>query len=272
MPIDTVTSNNINSTEAVHQGLPHQSKFYKKNTNQFVGAIPRICKVFSYNLLRIYLTVRTIDRVPDQEDSFKISREVKEEMLKLKDFYSTAVDTPKNVMPWIKNGKTKSIIHPIMQYCMFKCMHEKCVFSCNDEELLRKHLEDHILLLDLMDTEEKLTNEMRRFHSKFRECCYCHMKMYTNEDLIKHIQHDHSQSIYQCQHCFYRCHEFDCIVMHNKTYHSNTNNIRLHIHLNDCLQYPITEQYHEEIYDTYLDRMPRIECVAGIQFFINFTN
>lgn len=154
-------------------------------------------------------------------------------------------------------------MEPIMQYCLYKCMHPKCVFGTNDAMAMHEHMNEHITLMSFIQSKDTLSNEKRQYHSKFRECCYCHMKLGTNKELIEHVQRIHSWSIYQCSHCFYRTIERDNIVTHYRSHHPGTSTVRLCSHLGDKLAFQLTNQYQEEIETLHFPNMPQLKCAAG---------
>lgn len=185
-----------------------------------------------------------------------------ETLLKIAPFFGKDSTPMLSIMPWVTNGRDKIMNAPIMLYCLYKCMHQKCIFSTNDAEAMMEHMKQHILLIDAIKTRGKLTNQLRQFHSKFRECCYCANKLHSNVGLIDHVQQAHGASVFQCYHCFYRTIERDNMVQHYSTYHPSTTAVRIssHIAQADINAVLPVNQYYDEIRND----VPTKDCAASM--------
>lgn len=142
-------------------------------------------------------------------------------MLKIAEMYEQMDEFTIAARPWIDTDTTKKpIINYMTQFALYKCMHPKCVFATNRVNFWKSHMHRHIDMNDILIKSKTIlsnSDEMKQF----RECCYCKQSSKRNYDYVRHIEEEHSRSIFQCMHCFYRTNEIDNIVFHYNEYHSN---------------------------------------------------
>lgn len=152
--------------------------------------------------------------------SVKIDPELAEKLLEINENNRQLAEFTTLVRPWIGDNAKKPSINLLTQFALYKCMHEKCIFSTNSEELWKDHMEIHIKMIDsLTKDKNRLQKSDRNELKKFRKCCYCERECKGNYDVTHHMSEEHRKSIFQCAYCFYRCVEMDSIIIHNETYH-----------------------------------------------------
>lgn len=158
---------------------------------------------------------------PVEENSInelKQDPEEMEELLKIAEIYQNKSNNLKSVQPWI-NCARKPAIHLISQFALFKCMHGQCTFSTDTEGKWIEHMNKHVQMIDSLTKHKTLSKTMRDEMKKFRECCYCGCESKSNFEVKRHMKEQHSRSIFQCAHCFYRSTETDSMVIHYEEYH-----------------------------------------------------
>lgn len=171
----------------------------------------------------------TGSKVPPMVDRFKFDENEEEMLVGVCDHYRTKKDQDFKVRPWIDgDNASKLSMSFITQFALFKCMHENCIFSTNNENDWIQHIDDHIKFIDVLAKRYGLTNDDLRNHQiRFRECAYCPAKKESNDGITWHIAEEHDRSIFQCAYCFYRTIEIDCIALHCDVFHAKDSQIIL---------------------------------------------
>lgn len=137
-------------------------------------------------------------------------------------FQATVKSNNYKVRPWIaEDYATKSQLHLVTQFGLYKCMHNDCLFSTDNEEKWKIHMEQHLKLMDVLKDNDRLSNKIRCEHIKFRECPYCIADLPSNFAVIDHIEEEHRRSIFQCKYCFYRTIEMDNMILHHQSFHDD---------------------------------------------------
>lgn len=109
-----------------------------------------------------------------------------------------------NIKPWIPNdASTKPDLQLDHLLALFKCLQPSCSFSTDDAMDMVEHVTIH-----------SLENKKCKIN-----CSYCCSEFQSGKDLVKHILHDHSASVFQCASCFYRSPELTNVISHNEQFH-----------------------------------------------------
>lgn len=173
------------------------------------------------------------------------------------------------VRPWIFGDyATKSRIHLVTQFGLYKCMLNDCLFATDHEEKWKTHMEQHLKLIDVLKDNNRLTNEIRSEYIKFRECPYCIADLPSNFAVIDHIEEEHRRSIFQCKYCFYRTNEMDNIILHHQSFHDDEKSDILVIDDNRNREY---EDKDKEILEQGCDQyVKKFKCGKKIDVFLLF--
>lgn len=186
----------------------------------------------------------------------KLEQGMKEKLLAVADFYTDINETFEELK-----------CNNAMLFALYKCMHPKCMdtFSTNDADKMLKHLDSHLKLIDVLDSERKLNKQTRSLQNKCRECCYCGLKLHKNSEVIRHIQEEHANSVFQCKYCFYRAAEIDSLVIHHKKLHpGKPEEILLCIDpMEPLLLDDESKQFMKTSWSNFLEH---IQCRQGIHF------
>lgn len=158
-----------------------------------------------------------------------LSNPIKLELNEVRELFSVADHYKKfddlngyHVRPWIDDDHAKKpMMSIITQFALFKCMHDKCIFSTDSEEQWSAHIIDHLKLIDTLQVKNMLTNEIRMEQNKYRECPYCIINRHKDHQITAHIETEHRRSIFQCVFCYYRTIEIENIVSHHNEFHAN---------------------------------------------------
>lgn len=192
--------------------------------------------------------------------SVKCDPEEAEKLLKIAASYAQMDEYTTIVRPWIFGDYArKPSINLHTQFALYKCMHGKCIFSTDSKELWVDHMQVHIKMIDSFTVKHhRFTKADRNEQKKFRECCYCVRESKTNHEVIRHMEEEHRRCIFQCAHCFYRCIEMDCILIHYETYHPNQSKEILL-----CGDKRDFEQKDEELLEESYQYVKKIKCGQG---------
>lgn len=133
-----------------------------------------------------------------------------------------------DVRPYILGDYAKKrSINTMMQYALYKCMYDWCMYATNSETDWQAHMDRHLQLMDVITKKKLLTNEYRSQLIKFRECCYCGSeaqdKKHSAHQVCHHMEMQHSRNTLQCAFCFYRTVETDNMVSHMEVHHPKAN-------------------------------------------------
>lgn len=152
----------------------------------------------------------------------KMDRNEEQNFLDMADHYKQVSLYDYHVRPWIDaDYANKAIRSIITQFALFKCMHDKCNFATNSDELWSLHMVEHLKLIDILQKNKMLTNEIRSEQNKFRECPYCIIDRHRDYHVTAHIETEHRRSIFQCSFCYYRSIEIENIFLHYNEFHAN---------------------------------------------------
>lgn len=163
---------------------------------------------------------RPIKEEPSTADDFSqpsksLAREVE---------FSVAVDKegePRNPLkPWTHSLSLKSqqialrMLHDTTLLSLFKCMSNECKFSTDIKDDMQYHLCEHELSTLLGDDDDEENKPQ-----SYLECAYCATLASGPPELVEHVTQIHSNSVFQCQHCFYRSVDAYSVEVHLKYYH-----------------------------------------------------
>lgn len=171
----------------------------------------------------IAVTQKAIQQPSDWQvqRSLKNDPHERDNLLSVVGHYSEIVQHGHQVKQWIDDYWTKPTIATITQFALFKCMHSKCIFSTDNVVDMALHMDSHLTLIDVMKCQNgQLDKRIRDEQIKFRDCSYCDLEANFNNELLAHLVEEHSPSIFQCAHCFYRSIEVDNIILHYESFHA----------------------------------------------------
>lgn len=122
--------------------------------------------------------------------------------------------------PWGNTGKQKPeyLLDDLALFALYKCMASDCVFTTASAESMAHHLWLHEKYY-----KPAIKNEIK----DYLECAYCSAFIETSADLMAHIDATHSNSIFQCQYCFYRSADAYAVSVHLQKYHEDEERILL---------------------------------------------
>lgn len=124
-----------------------------------------------------------------------------------------------NLKPWTTKTPTlkstdicKLMLREICLFSPYKCMAVECNFSTGNAEAMLHHLRNH---------ENQIEHQSNTVldTSSWLECPYCEEIADSCTWLVKHIQDEHTNSIFQCPYCFYRTCAAHNVIMHLKQFH-----------------------------------------------------
>lgn len=191
----------------------------------------------------------------------QLTEEQKQTFLNGFESYEEAAKNTIAVRPWLDGDDAKKpSLNLITQFALYKCMHDKCIYATDKQDDWVVHMDSHIKLIDIISERyPKLPKIVRDKLKKFRECPYCDTESKSNADVVRHMVEDHSGSIFQCAHCYYRTIEMDNIVLHYETFHANKPK--------EILLYGIKREYEEKHEEEHrigcLDHVDKIKCGQG---------
>lgn len=124
-----------------------------------------------------------------------------------------------NLKPWTTKTPTlKSsqmcgvMLNEVSLFAPYKCMAVECSFSSSNAYAMLHHLRNH-------EKEIGQQNSSTMDTSSWLECPYCEEIADSCTWLVKHIQEEHTNSIFQCPYCFYRTCAAHNVIIHLKLYH-----------------------------------------------------
>lgn len=127
--------------------------------------------------------------------------------------------------PWITSGAfiskrpedVEKMLRRISLCSLYKCMGTNCIFTTEDAAAMLVHLKNHE---KLAEEEIAMTGKAGDTDS-WLECPYCDEISASCALLVDHINSVHSNSIYQCNRCFYRSVARFNLYMHSKQCHGD---------------------------------------------------
>lgn len=128
---------------------------------------------------------------------------------------TTNSDSGRMLKPWTNSVTRKSadicnaMLHQLCLYSLFKCMANDCQFSNSSAETMLQHLRYH----------EVRTMVAPGQKASWLECSYCVERFARNDQLVQHVLNEHSTSIFQCPHCFYRSCAAHNVLLHIRLLH-----------------------------------------------------
>lgn len=96
-------------------------------------------------------------------------------------------------------------------FSLFKCMARNCGYATTGTAAMEKHLKRH---------HSKYFGEAMQCTDHL-ECAYCEVVEPLPKKLVEHIVKVHSNSPFQCQHCFYRSADAYSVKVHLSLYHKD---------------------------------------------------
>lgn len=107
------------------------------------------------------------------------------------------------------NGIAFDMLRDTCMFSLFKCMARVCRYATPDAGEMQKHLDGHSS--SNVDQGMESTDHL--------ECAYCMVVAPSSENLVDHIVIVHSESRFQCQHCFYRSADAYSVQVHLSLHH-----------------------------------------------------
>lgn len=162
--------------------------------------------------------------VPKPLDKMIKVEAIDDEVLqKVFDSYNENDTNSFSVRPWMnaEYSTKKLCIDKILQFALYKCMYEKCIFATNSMANWQIHMAVHAQLIEYFRKQDRIEKDTRDRLIMYRKCPYCCFGAKADYQLLRHMEEDHRRSIFQCATCFYRAMEMDSMVLHMQRFHAD---------------------------------------------------
>lgn len=113
----------------------------------------------------------------------------------------------------VKMLREKSLMH------LYKCMGQNCSYTVDDGREMLNHLRNH----EELASQQVALGQSNYDTSSWLECPYCEETADSCSILVKHIDTEHMDSIYQCNLCLYRSVSECNMQEHRRQYHNSLN-------------------------------------------------
>lgn len=170
---------------------------------------------------------------------------------------------PAYLKPWTKSIATKDahiakfMLRDDCLFNLYKCMATNCPFSDKSKEQMLKHLQFHQKL--------ESSSVTSRLHM---ECAYCMNRSTTSEELVQHVENQHTSSVFMCQHCFYRSADVFGVLFHLRKYHRQLSEVIL---VGNCEQRIVVKQEIPALFAQWKQNIASITCNRGMFILITIS-